>query len=155
MSETDPAPPQNCGTIVVVGGGCYGSYYVRQLERAARAGAIVAHELVVIDHDPECAVARTLQRGAETAIRTSVVVAEWRDYFDAYLADASNEPLSAESDAIVPSPLMPHLMGAWLVDRARDRWPDRNIATKPFDRAPTVPWDRSGDDGTHYVSFAT
>src|SRR3954468_6789507 len=46
------------GTIVVVGGGCYGSYYVRQLSRAADAGALSWERLVVVDRDPECRVAR-------------------------------------------------------------------------------------------------
>ena len=27
-------------------------------------------------------------------------------------------------DAIVPSPLMPHLMFEWILERARERWPD-------------------------------
>ena len=50
-------PAQRYGRIVVVGGGCYGSYYVRQLRRAERAGAIAWDELVVVDHDQACAVA--------------------------------------------------------------------------------------------------
>ena len=32
---------QEFGTVVVVGGGCYGGYYMRQLGRAARAGDLV------------------------------------------------------------------------------------------------------------------
>jgi hypothetical protein len=49
---------------------------------------------------------------------------------------------------------MPHLMGEWLVTRARERWGD-GVYARPFDQPPTVPWNRAGDDGTHYVSFAT
>ena len=49
-------PQQRYGRIVVVGGGCYGTYYVRQLLRAERAGAITWDELVVVDRDPACAV---------------------------------------------------------------------------------------------------
>ncbi len=45
------------GTIVVVGGGCYGSYYVRQLGRASRAGALEWERLLVVDKDQRCAVA--------------------------------------------------------------------------------------------------
>jgi hypothetical protein len=40
------------------------------------------------------------------------------------------------------------------VKRARERSGDR-VAMRPFDRAPDVPWERAGADGTHYVSFAT
>ena len=46
-------------------------------------------------------------------------------------------------------------MGEWIVNRARARFPERAIVPTPFDRPPTVPWERAGADGTHYVSFAT
>ena len=49
---------QRYGTIIIVGGGCYGSYYLRQLRRAAVAGAIAWKRLVVVDRDPACRVAR-------------------------------------------------------------------------------------------------
>jgi NAD(P)-dependent dehydrogenase (short-subunit alcohol dehydrogenase family) len=44
MSDDD-ASPQRYGRVVIVGGGCYGSYYVRQLLRAIEAGAVEAREL--------------------------------------------------------------------------------------------------------------
>jgi hypothetical protein len=155
MSVADGAARQEYGTIVVVGGGCYGGYYVRQLHRAAQADAIAAREVVVVDRDAECQVARELASNAAAAVPTRVVVSEWRDYFTDYLGAAASAPESYSSDAVVPSPLMPHLMGEWLVGRARARWPNREMATQPFDRAPAVPWERAGADGTHYVSFAT
>ncbi len=156
MSAADHDTPQRYGTIVIVGGGCYGGYYVRQLQRAARSGALVARELVVVDHDPQCAVASSIASGTEAlAIPTRVAVRDWREFFDEYLAEAASDPEAQRDDAIVPSPLMPHLMGEWLVQRARDRWPARAVHTAPMDRPPAVPWERAGADGTHYVSFAT
>lgn len=151
MSENDLVEPQRYGTIVIVGGGCYGSYYLRQLQRAARAGALAARELWIVDRDPECAVARALET---EPIPARVVVREWSEFFDEYLTGAAANSGVHANDAIVPSPLMPHLMGAWLVDRARQRFGDA-VTTRPFDRPPTVPWERAGEDGTHYVSFAT
>jgi hypothetical protein len=142
---------QSYGTIVIVGGGCYGGYYVRQLDRAARAGAIAAERVLVIDRDPRCAVAPTL---SDVAVPTKLVIREWKDFFDEYLTRAAAEPESVTHDAIVPSPLMPHLMGEWLVERARRRFGDA-VATRAFEQVPAVPWDRAGAEGTHYVSFAT
>lgn len=143
---------QRFGTIVVVGGGCYGSYYVRQLGRAERAGALAWRALVVVDRDPACLVARLSpdDRPSALAVRT----AEWRAYFAGYLATAAAEPERHASDAIVPSPLMPHLMAEWLLERARARWPGREVVTAPLASPPNVPWQRVGTDGTHYVSFA-
>ena len=156
-SGTDAAAPvarveQRFGTIVVVGGGCYGSYYVRQLARAVRAGAIVAHSVVVVDRDAGCAVA--VDAGLEKPPGLTLAIAEWESFFRGYLDGAATNPASVAGDAIVPSPLMPHLMADWLLGRARERWPARTIATAPLRTPPAVPWQRAGDDGTHYVSFA-
>ena len=142
---------QRFGRVVIVGGGCYGAYYLRQLGRAQRAGAAEWAELIVVDRDPACAVG---QRGRdELPPRTTLVIAEWRQYFAEYLAVAVCDP-ARRRDAIVPSPLMPHLMADWLAARARERWPGRHVRTEPLRAAPQVPWQRAGEDGTHYVSFA-
>jgi hypothetical protein len=141
---------QRFGRIIVVGGGCYGSYYVRQLARARRAGAIEWRRLIVVDHDRRCAVAALSDDERPAALE--IVTAEWREYFASVLGEANRADRS--DDAIVPSPLMPHLMADWLIDRARQRWPARAIDVLPLDAQLPVPWQRTGDDGTHYVSFA-
>ena len=135
--------PDRYATIVIVGGGCYGSFYLRQLFRARSAGALTWDRVVVVDRRPDCPAAEMLDPSA------SLVVAEWTSYFREYLASAD------EADAIVPSPLMPHLMYEWVRDRAKDRWPDREIVTRPLPSAPPTPWERAAPDGVHYVSFAT
>ena len=156
MSVPDEREPQAYDDIIVVGGGCYGSYYVRQLGRATKAGALSAKRIVVVDRDPDCAVARNRASVGEGApVDIEIVVADWSSFFSGYLGRASAEPSRFARDAIVPSPLMPHLMGEWIVNRARARYPERAIVPTPFDRPPTVPWERAGADGTHYVSFAT
>lgn len=143
---------QQLGIVVVVGGGCYGSYYVRQLLRAERAGALAWRELVVVDRDAGCPVAQLPPAERPSALR--VACAEWRDWFARFLADAAAAPEEHAADALVPSPLMPHLMADWLLERARERWPDRAVRAAPLAAPPRVPWQRAGDDGTHYVSFA-
>jgi hypothetical protein len=153
---TSGAARRRYGTIVVVGGGCYGSYYVRQLGRASRAGAIEWERLLVVDKDERCAVA--VGEGAPEWIGQSgepeIVVADWGAFFDVFLSEAAQTG-NETSDAIVPSPLMPHLMYEWLMDRARRRWPERTVSSRPLPATPTMPWERASPDGTHYVSFAT
>ena len=143
---------QRFGTIIVVGGGCYGTYYVRQLLRAERAGALAWDTVIVVDRDASCPVALLLSSDRPSRLR--VETAEWTAFFNAYLGRAAEEPVRHEHDAIVPSPLMPHLMADWLTDRARARWPSRAVSTEPLAHAPDVPWQRAGADGTHYVSYA-
>jgi len=139
------------GTIVVVGGGCYGSYYVRQLARAREHGALGWERLVVVDRDRGCRVATEPPDGSARH-DAEVVVSEWTPFFGEYLAVACGE--GHQRDAIVPSPLMPNLMLDWLVARARERWPERVVETRAVGEVPGVPWQRASPDGSHYVSFA-
>jgi hypothetical protein len=182
--EVAAAVRREYGTIVVVGGGCYGSYYVRQLTRAAEAGALRFDRLVVVDRDAQCRVSRAREAvvqatsaeptldsldagppprresGERWAIErhhwNAVVmeIAEWGEFFRRYLDAGAADPAAVASDAIVPSPLMPHLMYEWLLERVRARWPERDVRTVPLDAAPNTPWQRGSPDGSHFVSFA-
>lgn len=143
--------PLRFGTIAIVGGGCYGSYYVRQLRRAVRAGAVAWERVLVVDRDPACAVGQDASLAAD---RIEVVAEDWRRFFSRYLTEASRDRVGTRDDAIVPSPLMPHLMFEWIRDRARDRWPEREVASRALATEPPTPWQRSTGDGPHYVSFA-
>lgn len=134
--------------IAIIGGGCYGTFYVRQLERARASGALAYGRLLVVDRDSACQMMREL---GETGDRR-VVVADWGEFLDEWLA----APRAGESagDAIVPSPLMPHLMYEWLVRRARSRWPQREITQRPVGAEAGTPYDMLAPDGTRYLSFA-
>lgn len=131
------------GRVVIIGGGCYGSYYLRQLRRARERGAVRIAELLVVDRDPDCAVAR------EPSTDRTLVVEEWGAFLGRFLASPS-----APDDAIVPSPLMPHLLLHWLRDRAIARFPGQRVAIAVPDEVREVRWQRAGDDGSRYVSFA-
>jgi hypothetical protein len=136
--------------VVIVGGGCYGSFYAGQMERARARGKAAYRRLLIVDRDPAC-------RAALTPIKDDtrqLVTQEWGDFFDNYLTSVSPPAPGEPVDAIVPSPLMPHLMYEWLVRRARARWPARRIETRPVPIGPGTPYDASGPDGTRYVSFA-
>jgi hypothetical protein len=136
--------------VVIVGGGCYGTFYSGQLIRARERGKAEYRRLLVVDRDPQCQFAREI--GSDD--NRSLLVREWSDFFDEYLARVPPAPGGEPGDAIVPSPLMPHLMFEWLVRRARRRWPDRRVETKPLPSGPGTPYDVSAPDGTRYVSYA-
>src|ERR671920_1144810 len=99
--------------IVIVGGGCYGTFYAGQLARAHARGRVAYRQLLVVDQNPNCQIIRDL----DVDPNRQLVVREWGDFFDEYLAGTST-PVGSPPDAIVPSPLMPHLMYQWLVRRA-------------------------------------
>jgi hypothetical protein len=139
----DPVRQQAYGTIVIVGGGCYGSYYVRQLRRARARGALTFDRLLVVDRAAACAAAASVD--ADLEMRAE----EWGAFFSAFLAAEARE-----GDAIVPSPLMPHLLFQWLEQRARNRWPERQVSVRMPGLVGGIPWQREGRDDTRYVSFA-
>jgi hypothetical protein len=143
--RAEPSPVRTIafGRVVIIGGGCYGSYYVRQLRRAMTRGAVTVRELIVVDRDPECAVARDAHDDL------TLVVSEWATFFERFL-----EAPAAADDAVVPSPLMPHLFLHWLRDRAIARFPTRTVAVELPEEVPGVRWQRPGTDGSRYVSFA-
>jgi hypothetical protein len=136
--------------VVIVGGGCYGTFYAGQLARARERGKAVYRRVMVVDRDPECRFAREV---GEDDTR-QLVVREWGEFFDDYLERAIPQAPGAPGDSIVPSPLMPHLMYEWLVRRARLRWPHRVIETRPLRHGPGTPYDVSAPDGTRYISYA-
>lgn len=150
-AEARPKAPQHYGTIAVVGGGCYGRYYVRQLRRAAAAGAITWTRLVVVDHNSKCAVTQEPDLWVPFGGLPvpELVVQPWREYFETAIAEA------VDTDAIVPSPLMPHLMVEWLMLRIQRRWPDRQVGLRALAAPLETPWEMPNGDAPHYASYAT
>ncbi|HEX2249924.1 MAG TPA: hypothetical protein VHH32_06215 [Gemmatimonadales bacterium] len=150
MSTVDASIDRvSLGDVVIVGGGCYGTFYAEQLMRAAERGKAEYRRLLIVDRDRRCKAAQEL--GTDDTCR--FIVQDWSDFFDQFLAKA--EPSSPDRpDAIVPSPLMPHLMYEWLVRQARKRWPARPVETRPVSAAIGTPYDVAAPDGTRFVSYA-
>ena len=144
----DTSDSVELGDAVIVGGGCYGSFYARQLLRARERGKASWRRLIVVDRDRGCQVSHQ----SDLAGACELVAEEWGAFFDEYLAVPPDH--AGPPDAIVPSPLMPHLMYEWLVRRARQRWPGRTVETRPLAVGPGTPYDVFHPDGTRYVSYA-
>ena len=135
--------------VAIVGGGCYGTFYAGQLVRAAERGRVRYRRLLVVDRDAGCRFAAEIGPAADREL----VVSEWGDFFDRWL-DRRAGPDQGAGDAIVPSPLMPHLMYEWLLRRARARWPGRLVEPRPVSASLGTPYDTAAPEGTRYVSFA-
>ena len=136
--------------VVIVGGGCYGTFYTGQLLRAAERDRARFRRLLIVDRDPQCQVAREIG----PAEGVTLVTQDWGEFFDRYLSEAASIPETGPGDAIVPSPLMPHLMYEWLVRQARRRWPGRTVHTTGVPDGPGTPYDVTAPDQTRYVSYA-
>ena len=135
--------------MVVVGGGCYGTFYASQLAKAKARGKTDYRAVIVVDRNPDCQAKRELGDAADRRF----VVSEWTEFFDEFLTvRPSDRP--TDSDQIVPSPHMPHLMFDWVLRRARSRWPQRRVTVEAVPGTLTTPYDRAGADQTRYVSWA-
>ena len=134
------------GDVVIIGGGCYGSFYSGQLLEGRARGLLSFGRLLVVDRDAQCQVAR--EKVGEAGL--SVVTSDWGEFLDGYLAGLTAGP----GDVIVPSPFMPHLLREWLQRRSRVRWPGREITSTPLPSAVGTPYERPGADAATYLSWA-
>ena len=142
--------PVSMRDVIVIGGGCYGTFYATQLAKARQRGRAAYRQVLIVDRDPGCRASTELP--PETDRR--LIVAEWDAYFDRFLGAARPAARPEERDVIVPSPHMPHLMFEWVVRRARQRFPNRLITVASVPGELGTPYDRTAEDGTRYVSFA-
>ena len=136
--------------VIVVGGGCYGTFYATQLAKAKEKGKARFRKVVVVDRDPDCRARRELGEAPDREF----VERDWTEYFDSFLGSSRRAAIGAPQDYIVPSPLMPHLMFEWVLRRARARWPERPVSVGPVPGTLGTPYDRVAPDRTRYVSFA-
>jgi hypothetical protein len=136
--------------VVVVGGGCYGTFYATQLAKAKQRGKAAYRTVVIVDRDERCRARLELPDAPDRMFVTS----EWDAFFDRFLTTGRPSSVGEERDYIVPSPHMPHLMFEWVVRRVRTRFTDRRFDVVPVPGALTLPYDRTAADRTRYVSFA-
>lgn len=142
--------PVRMRDVVVIGGGCYGTFYAGQLARAKEKGRAEFRTVIIVDRDAQC-----WARGAlAPAPDRRFIESEWEAFFDGFLDPDAPAPPPEQRDYIVPSPHMPHLMFEWVVRRARARFGGRRFEVVPLPGSLATPYDRLGRDGTRYVSFA-
>src|SRR5918996_4109369 len=128
--------------VAIVGGGCYGTFYAGQMIRARERGKARYRRLLVVDRNPRCRFTAEVGNSRDREL----VVAEWGEFFDQWLDQPRIPGASEPGDAIVPSPLMPHLMYQWLMRRAQVRWPDRVVEQRPLTAPIGTPYDSAAPD---------
>jgi hypothetical protein len=145
--------PSSPTTYTVIGGGCFGSFYVRQLLRyAERAGGPVAR-IVVVDRDPGCRAAREVRDP-----RVELVAADWADHLAAVLPPAVERIAAGGSvaDRVVPSPFASHiLLEAMRRTAAPHARPAGLTEARALLGAIATPFVRESPSGSYALSFAT
>jgi hypothetical protein len=133
------------GEVVIIGGGCYGSFYLGQLLKAREAGAVTWRQVIVVDHNAVCTAASMLMPDV------ALYVQDWGEFLDSWL----DRTQRTSADRLVPSPLMPHLMAEWLLRRARKAFGSERAALVPATLPAGTPFDMLHPaDGVRYLSHA-
>jgi hypothetical protein len=132
--------------FVILGGGCYGSFYAKQLLLARDAGAIQLDEIIVADRDVNCQARRDVPTDASLTFDTR----DWDAFFDGYFENLD----PACDDQIVPPPFTPHLALRWLLRRLPEARPDIRWEIEPFRAMPNMPFQHQSEGGPLVVSHA-
>jgi hypothetical protein len=137
--------------FLIIGGGCYGSFYTRQLLRgAARIGFSKIH---IVDKDKNCQAAREYPPSDKLLFHFE----DWK----AFLSDYFSEQLKKKqkgyevSDHYVPPTFAPHILLELFLEKAKEEFPDVVFTPKPFETTIGTPFERTLPAGTRALSFAT
>lgn len=133
------------GTFHVVGGGCFGSQYVRWLLKSKARGKIEFDGIRAIDRDPHCQLARKGPKDSSLEI----VAADWIEY----AAELLQRPAAETAvDHWVPSPLSPHILFLAMLKAARVQ--GYRLIPAPFRENPPTPVRFELPNGNLAISFA-
>jgi hypothetical protein len=131
--------------FVIFGGGCYGTFYARQLLRARQAGVLAVEDILVVDHGEKPKTAELLDPAAPLRVLRS----DWSDFLDEHLAAGAHA-----DEHIVPPPFTPNLAVSWLIRSLKNAFPDAAIEPEPFRAMPGTPFQDQRAHGTLAVSHA-
>lgn len=150
--------------FLVIGGGCYGSFYTRQLLRGA--DRIGFDKLHVVDHDANCRVFSEY-RHAEPALRQKLVFHEsdWKVFLKSYFDLLLRRYEAGEEigDQYAPPCLAPHILFELFLEKAKEEFPkiefrsgcSGEAAVSPARTAIGTPVDIALPTGSRALSFAT
>lgn len=145
------ASKSNPTDFIVLGGGCFGSFYVRQLLRGAdRIGVGTIH---VVDHDADCRVHRDFGKNLRLEYHTQ----DWKAFLLPYFEKCLTRYEKGEvfNDHYIPPTFAPHILMELFLEKAGREFPLIRFENKPFEEAVGTPVDMRLPAGTRALSFAT
>lgn len=139
--------------FLIIGGGCFGSFYVRQLLRGAERLSV--GRIRIVDHDPLCQAAREF--GQTRDPRLTFHVEDWKSFLLGYFTDALKRRQRGETvqDQYVPPTFAPHILLEILLELTRVDTPGLVFEKPPCTMPVGTPIDWILPAGTRALSFAT
>lgn len=141
-----------CTHFIILGGGCYGSFYARQLLRGAdRIGVGKIH---IVDQNPDCQAKREFGGSSDAVV---FHFEDWRKFLFAYFDEALKKKSEGGeiADQYVPPTFAPHILLELFLEKAKREDPSLVFTPKPFETPAGTPFDTLLPAGTRALSFAT
>jgi hypothetical protein len=139
--------------VIIIGGGCFGTFYTRQLLTARSEGKIAFESLNIIDKNKDCQMTREIQDP-----EAQVSAMDWKAYLRGYAAQYFDQPdLKFREDIFIPSHWAPHLLWDMLIVHIQQETTLPDIEVKKIkvtDKIQT-PYEMILENGDDAVSFAT
>ncbi|MGD8396474.1 MAG: hypothetical protein PVF43_13480 [Candidatus Eiseniibacteriota bacterium] len=138
-------------TYTIIGGGCFGSFYVRQLRRWAKRQHGPVGRIVVVDRDPECRVACEAREAPDP--RLELRIGDWVEVL-CELVPRLASARSPVTDRLVPSCHAPHVLLQSL-SRLTGREPIGAEVGRELFAGLSTPFVHDLENGCYAVSYAT
>lgn len=131
--------------LLVIGGGCSGSFHSERLLTAIERGIIEKSRLIIVDRNAENrATAKFAGRDAVTFVRS-----DWftflREYFDGYR--------NGSGARLIPAHMAPHLLFEVAASQVAART-GMKVEMEPVPASFNLPFDKEGERGIRYISAA-
>ncbi len=141
--------------FIIVGGGCYGSFYTRQLLRGL--DRIPLEKLHIIDRDSGCQVARDYPEEHPHREKLVFHVSDWKEALKPLLRDRVKRRQRGEEsdDHYVPPCFAPHILFEVFQEMACEEFPRLSFRTLPFAGRIGTPFEALLPSGQTALSFAT
>jgi len=140
-------------SVIIIGGGCFGTFYARQLLRAREEGKCGFSRLLVIDKNKNCRAFREIRDSGVTFVSM-----DWEDYLHQYASESFHEgSLAVQEDVYIPSHWAPHLLRDMFLHRIQDDpgIPAVRVRKIEMENKIGTPYEVVLKNGDHAVSFAT
>lgn len=135
-----------CSDLVVIGGGCYGTYHASQLLRAWQRGRLACARIIIVDRNQRPRARRELGDAPPLHHATADALA----FLRAYLQDTPE----VRAAQLVPAPYQPHLARDWLLGEVERACPALPLALEPTPLGFGLPFEHQGADANAFLSEA-
>ncbi|QQR81466.1 MAG: hypothetical protein IPJ69_04930 [Deltaproteobacteria bacterium] len=138
--------------FIILGGGCFGSFYTRQLLRAQKFLSFQTIHIVDIKKDCQA----FLEHG-DGAGKIVYNIQDWKDFFLPYFREKINDVRLGKpiEDHYVPPTFAPHVLMEVFLDIFQKDFPLVKIGPEPMIDLLKTPVDMALPNGTRALSFAT